>query len=86
MQYCNGGKRLQILENDLLINQLDNSLIEEIFKEYPEDEAEYIIIAVSDNDEYEYICLEDFGYLPTQLNELVTLYLRIITRTKGTRI
>lgn len=63
-------------ENELLINQLDNSIIEEIAKKYPEDEAEYIVNAISDYDEYEYICLEDFDFLPTQLNELVTLYLR----------
>lgn len=62
--------------DDLLTNQLDHSLLEEVSKEYAEDEAEYIIHAISNFDEYEYICLEDFDFLPTQLNGLVTIYLR----------
>jgi hypothetical protein len=63
-------------EEDLLIYQIDELLIEEIKKCYPEDEGTYIVETITTFKEYEYICLEDFDFLPTQLNELVTIYLR----------
>lgn len=61
-------------EDELLINKLNDSLIENIKKVYPKDDAEYIIKAISDFDEYEYICFADFDFL--QINDLVTLYLK----------
>lgn len=63
-------------EEDLLIHQLDCSLKDKIIMEYPEEESKYIIDAVCNFEEYEYICLDDHDFLPHQLNELVTIYLR----------